>query len=209
MKKILSILLVLLFVITQSCGILFWREITCRELLTTYLSWMPGTKGDVLCYVDKSGVEHNFTIDEKYIGHTTMYYSDTGCDCNDTYKFLLKGESDSIWIIIDSDYIEDLDAEIYGEIFCVIGAQRGGYYLSDTIATDTTEYITNYPANKINLYRSENVSYNPFVDEIVHVDKIGIIKLHFSDGEEWLLKDIKEGDVSMGSFSFEEYYCDW
>ena len=99
---------VTVLLVFSSCGVIVFRDVICRDFkLTNQNYWFPVKTGDSVVFVNSLNKSMEFRVIEKKIEHTTRYFSDTGCSCNDWSGMMLVNATDTIWVNITNDYIFD------------------------------------------------------------------------------------------------------
>ncbi|GAA3511783.1 hypothetical protein GCM10022393_26860 [Aquimarina addita] len=205
MKNRLLILMSLLLLFS-SCGVLFFRNITCREYkLDAEQFWFQGDVLSEYVFVNKSSnMEKKFYLRDKWISHRENYFSDSGCDCHDMSSQLLIGEKDSIWMVSDSRYIEknipttresfafkfDNTKDILNNENSVISS---GSIIIGEAEIETKIFISDYGGSKTKITVGKG---------------IGPIKIELSNSEIWEMKGIKiEKMAPKSEYRYMNNYC--
>jgi len=202
-RLLIFALLILLF---SSCGILFFRNIKCREYkLDSELFWFQGNLLAEYIFINKSSnKEKKFYLRDKWISHRENYFSDSGCDCHDMSAQLLVGEKDSIWMISDSRYIEKNIPKTkeaftfkFDNIKGVINNQNSvtstGFFIVEGTEIETKIFISDIGGSKTKITVGKG---------------IGPIRIEFSDSEIWEMKGIKiEKTAPISDYRYMNNYC--
>ena len=203
------VLITFLILIFQSCGILFYRKIECREFENIEdLRWFPGKIADTITFYKQDNTIVKFEISDKYILHMKQYISDTGCGCFDRWGILLTNKKDTISMFSDAKYVYNNKPNRYDKFYIKTNNILSGFITEDK---DTLEFIS-INGNKIyniTKFRYDHTDSLKFKSVYIAKD-IGIVKLERVNGEIWINKDLMKKDTSytnISSFDFSEQYC--
>ena len=200
-KLIVSMLIIIISF--SSCGILFWRNVKCRDYeLVSERFWFQGYLLTPYTFINKSSGEKKvFYLADKWISHRDNYYSDTGCDCADKSSQLLISGKDSLWILSESRYIEKNKPETIENYTFVIKGKKTminsifSSVLYDSITINGATHIT----KKI-IRESDGVT-------VVVGELIGIISFNLGN-EIWELVDLKvEKLAPIFDYRYMNNYC--
>ncbi len=193
-----------------SCGLLFFREIECRDFqIKGEEYWFPLQVGDSVVFINSTThVGKKYTVVDKQISHRTKYVSDTGCGCLDYSGMLLTSGTDSLWFSDELRYVEEDEGNYYEDIFFVINGVQSGFY--ETYKT----HLASYTLNSITFADVEFFEYTAWkeglcVKKLYRAKDLGIISFELVNGEIWINGNLtKTGKTTQDSFAYSENTCD-
>lgn len=191
----------------HSCGILFYRNIECREFQNNEeLRWFVGNVGDTVTFFKQDNTKVKFEIVDKYILHMKQYISDTGCGCSDRWGLLMKNDTDTISMYSDAKYVYNNPSKRYDKFYILSGGIITGFVTEDKVLLPSINIDTIIIKDvvKFTYNHKDSLRFNS-----VYVAKdLGIIKLERVNGEVWINKNLTIRDTtSIKSFEFSEQYC--
>ena len=206
MKKVSTLIIcVIMLGVIHSCGLLFWREIKCRDFeFQDELKWYPGNVGEVITFSNEENEMKEFVIREKYISHRAKYYSDTGCDCLDLWVIMLSSGSDTIRMYGNSFYIEKQKATRH-DYFYVRYNNKLSRFKDGSIVSNYA--IENKTFAQVMIFEHPHTENNQF-KKVVIAPEIGIIELIEANGNIWRNIDLETKlNIEMNSFKYSETTC--
>jgi len=197
------ILIITIFVL-NSCGVLVFRKIECRDFqLKEELFWFQGKIKTSYVFVnEKTGEEKTFILKDKWISHRQKYSSDTGCDCHDKSSQFLIGNKDSIWTINDLRYIEKQEQKITEAVTIVFDGVKIIYNSIHSSINIKNEIINEIEIETKTFINSDSNS------EIKLGKGVGLISIKISKNEIWKRKNITIEPISkIGDYRFMYNFC--
>ena len=197
---------IFIFGVFYSCGVLIFREINCRNFeFQEELKWYAGNINDVITFSDQENKTKEFVIDEKYLFHTTKYYSDTGCDCYDWWGISLVSGNDTLSMYGESNYIEKNSAKrrdyFYVKYNDVVSGSRDK-------SIETNYNIENKTFAQVLIYDYSRTESSQ-LKKIVIAPEIGIIELFEANGTIWRNTDLETKlNIDVNSFDYREGACE-
>lgn len=192
----------------HSCGVIVFRDVTCRDFkLTNHYYWFPAKKGDSVTF-SNSNNNMMFKVVEKKIEHTTRYYSDTGCSCNDWSGIMLVNTSDTIWINSTNDYVFDEKDESHEKIMLNINRVKSTF--NETMSTILPTFtIGNHEFLNVKKFtRTYTDSAN--IKNVYLAKHAGIIQFEMVNGETWINKSLSQDSIPnlIETFEYVEGSCE-
>lgn len=209
MKHILTLTIITLLLLNlSSCGNWMFTEVQCREFeYEGDLVWYPGEVGDTLVFVSNTEPEIRAVVEQKFITHHTMYISDTGCSCYDTWGMELSVGEDTLQYWGISNYIYDQASDQYNRIYIGMDGSSSGFAATSVVSCEDT-LIGEHTYTLVRKYSREAAGNNEFIT-VYTAPAIGIIRLERYDGAVWDNSDLTEKDsYGIATFEYEELTCD-
>jgi hypothetical protein len=181
MKKLVLILLILSL---NSCGILIWRKIECRPYKLDFEQfWIQGDIGiSGVNLVDNNNSQKTFIMKDKWIFHREFYFSDTGCNCTDGSAQLLCSKSDTLWMTTEGNYIERKRATYNESVNIVTNGDRSTFTKNDlTLGKEIISSDTILTRE----YSSDTISSGVY--SITFAKGIGPIRIKYKNGDTYNL----------------------
>lgn len=203
----LAFFLMILFIFT-SCGVLVFRDVICRDFtLTNQNYWFPVKQGDTVVFVNSHNISKVLKVVEKKIEHTTRYYSDTGCSCNDWSGMLLVNPSDTIWVNASNDYVFDNKDERSENMLLSINHIRSGFHGTQLTLLPTYSIGSNQFTN-VKLF-SGTYTDSTHVKTVYVAKNAGIIRFEMVNGEIWTNKSLAQDSIPnlINTFEYLEGAC--
>jgi len=195
--------------IFSSCGVIVFRDVTCRDFkVTDQKYWFPAKTGDSVVYANSLHQSMGFKVIEKKIEHTTRYYSDTGCSCNDWSGMMLVNSTDTIWVNSTNDYIfDDKDARSE-EIMLNINHVRSGFDGTQSTLLPTYTIGGNQFADVKQF--SGTYTDSTHVKKVYMAKNAGIIRFEMVNGKSWTNKSLAQDSIPdiLKTFEYTEGACE-
>lgn len=203
MRKLTYTSILFVSLMLNSCGVLIWREIECRQVEVDYENYFfPLDNGENVVFI-VNGEERVFTIEDQFIDHTKAYFSDTGCDCADQSVQLITDGKDSIWFDQISYYIEKNPATTAQKVVFNIEDEWFGFNEANLEYKDQVD-VNGITINDVQIYSSDKQD----LTKVIIAKGIGIVKMEFSNGDVWINKNLNEiGKFKFSRFRFKEVVC--
>jgi hypothetical protein len=195
--------------ILSSCGVLVFRDVTCRDFkLTSQNYWFPIKTGDTVVFVNTHNENMVLKVVEKKIEHTTRYYSDTGCSCNDWSGMMLVNPADTIWVNITNDYVFDNKDEPSEDMMLKINHVKSGFYGTQSTLLATYSIGNNQFTNVKQFIGTYTDSTH--VKTVYMAKNAGIIRFEMLDGETWTNKSLTQDSIPnlITTFEYVEGSCE-
>jgi len=199
---------VTVLLVFSSCGVIVFRDVICRDFkLTNQNYWFPVKTGDSVVFVNSLNKSMEFRVIEKKIEHTTRYFSDTGCSCNDWSGMMLVNATDTIWVNITNDYIFDEKDARSEDILLIINHVRSGFHGSESILLPTCSIGGKQFAD----VRQFSGSYTDStqVKTVYMAKNAGIIRFEMVNGKTWTNKSLTQDSIPdlKATFEYVEGEC--
>ncbi len=198
----------LLFTLS-SCGTLVFRDVTCRDFkLTNQNYWFPVNVGDSVVFINSHNKRMVLNVVEKKIEHTTRYYSDTGCSCNDWSGMMLINSTDTIWVNATNDYVFDNKDERSEEMMLNINHVKSGFYGTQSTLLPTYS-IGDNQFKDIKQFTGTNTD-STHVKTVYMAKNAGIIRFEMVNGETWTNKSLAQDSIPnlIKTFEYVEGPCE-
>jgi len=207
-KNNLGLVVCFLMIINISCGKLFYVETECREF--SYHGeeyWFPQSVGENVIFVDASENEKIFTVVKKVSSHVTMYYTDSGCGCEDYSNMILTSGNDTIYLKRLSRYIYDQDAENAEDIVFLFNNEHSIFFETELLGIQDLT-IDTIQINNCRVYE-EDYDEGRRINKVYFAKGIGIVRYIMQDGTIWTNKDLTDhGENQLSSFDYSENVCE-
>lgn len=203
------VFIVTVLCICSSCGVLVFRDVICRDFtMTTQKYWFPVKTGDSVVFVNSLNKTMGFKVIERKIEHTTRYYSDTGCSCNDWSGMMLVNSTDTMWVNATNDYIfNDKDARSE-DVMLIINHVRSGF--DGTQSTLLPSYTIG--SKQFSDVKQFTGSYtdSTHVKTVYMAKNAGIIRFEMINGKTWTNKSLAQDSIPdlLKTFEYAEGACE-
>jgi len=207
-RKLFTLCIICMFIFGffHSCGVLMFRKINCRNFeFQEELKWYAGDIFDVMTFSDQENNIKKFVINDKYLFHTTRYYSDTGCDCYNLWGILLVSGSDTLSMYSESSYIEKRTAKRRDSFYAKYNNIASG---SRDRSIETNYAIENKTFAQVLIYDYSHTESSQ-LKKIVIAPEIGIMELFEVNGTIWRNMDLETKlNIDISSFDYRERACE-
>ena len=197
-----------LFIFT-SCGVLVFRDVTCRDFkLTNQNYWFPVKTADTVIFVNLHNKSMVLKVVEKKIEHTTRYYSDTGCSCNDWSGMMLVNPADTIWVNSTNDYVFDNKDELSEDMMLKINHVKSGFHGTQSTILPTYSIGDNQFTNVKQF--TGTYTDTAQVRTVYMAKNAGIIRFVMVNGETWTNKSLTHDSIPdlIKTFEYVEGSCE-
>jgi hypothetical protein len=211
MKTVIKrmVFFVTILFIFSSCGTLVFRDVTCRSFkLTNQDYWFPVKTGDTVVFVNSHNKSMVLKVVEKKIEHTTRYYSDTGCSCNDWSGMMLVNPADTIWVNATNDYVFNNEDARSEDLLLSINHVRSGFHGTQSTLLPTYSI----GSNQFTDVRQFTGTYtdSTHVKTMYLAKNAGIIRFEMVNGETWTNKSLTQDSIPnlIDTFEYVEGACE-